>query len=332
MKKKLLIIFIILGIVFSFKESIIKYLFDLSERGILQNEKKIEYIYIYIPEGRNAKEIAKLLESKKIIKNRLRFLLLARLLRVEDKLKSGEYRFHNRMLTSQVIDKLKRGEVVLHKFTIPEGYTFNQIAQYLEEKKLADKDKILSFYNEVSLLKKDQQKEAESLEGYLFPDTYEVSLDTKEIDLVKMMIKRFYEVVGEDYEELARKVGLTLHQALILASLIEKEAKVDEEYRIISSVFHNRLKKKIPLSSCASVIFSLGKHKKKLYYKDLKVDSPYNTYLRVGLPPGPICSPGKKALKAAVEPSSTDYLYFVSLGNGRHKFSKEYIQHIKAKR
>ncbi|MBU0899324.1 endolytic transglycosylase MltG, partial [bacterium] len=152
-----------------------------------------------------------------------------------------------------------------------------------------------------------------------------------EVDVIKMMIHRFYEAAGDNYQELAKKAGISLHEAVTLASIIEKEVKAPEEKKIISAVFYNRLKKRMPLSSCATVMYALGKHKEKLLYEDLKINSPYNTYLRLGFPPGPICSPGKETLQAAVSPAPVEYLYFVSLGNGRHKFSKDYLRHVKAR-
>ncbi|MDI6785310.1 MAG: endolytic transglycosylase MltG [bacterium] len=331
MKKKVLIILIFISIVFIFKETIAIYVCDfIDNRAIKKNKYFIEQ-QVNIPIGKNTKEIAKILKDRKVIFSKLRFIVLAKMLRIENKLKSGEYKFNSKMTTFQIIEKLQKGEVISHRFTIPEGYNIRKIAGFLAKEKLIDKDRFLNLCYDVSFLKESDQKNCISLEGYLFPDTYKIALGLKEEDIIQTMLKRFYEVTGDIYEDRAQKVGLSFRKAVILASLIEKEAKAPEEREMISAVFHNRLKRRMPLSSCATVIYSLGKHKRRLYYKDLKIISPYNTYLRIGLPPGPICNPGKEALQAAVNPAPMDHLYFVSLGNGRHKFSRDYKQHVKAR-
>lgn len=329
MKKKVLVILIFIGSIFILKETIAIYICNFIDHKVIKKNKNFIEQQVIIPRGKDAKEIAKILESRKVIFSKIRFVILTKILGIEDKLKAGEYKFNNKMTTLQIIEKLQKGEVILHKFTtIPEGYNLREIANLLAEKKLVDKDKFLKCCYEVSILREREQKACQSLEGYLFPDTYEIS-GLKEEAIVKVMVNRFYEITGCNYEALARKVGLDFYEAVIMASLIEKEAKVSKERKIISAVFHNRLKRRMPLSSCATVMYSLGRHKRKLSYRDLKINSPYNTYLRIGLPPGPICNPGKEALWAAVNPAPTNYLYFVSLGNGRHKFSKDYNQHIK---
>lgn len=331
MKKKVLIILIFIGSIFILKKTMATYICNFIDHKVIKKNRNFMEQQVIIPIGKNTKEIAKILENRKIIFSKVRFVILTKVLGVEDKLKAGEYKFNNRMTTLQIIEKLQKGEVILHKFTIPEGYNFREIANLLAERKLVDKDRFLKCCYEVSILKEREQDVCQNLEGYLFPDTYEISLGFKEKDIIKVMVHRFYEITGYNYEALAKKVGLNFHEAVIMASLIEKEAKAPEEREIISAVFHNRLKKRMPLSSCATVLYSLDRHKKKLSYKDLKISSPYNTYLRIGFPPGPICNPGKEALQAAVNPAPTNYLYFFSLGNGRHKFSKDYDKHIKAR-
>ncbi|MBU1153271.1 endolytic transglycosylase MltG [bacterium] len=331
--KKILTITLIVTIfmITIFKEPIVKYLGNFIEQEVIKRNKSYQECLVIIPPGKNVKEIAKILEEKKIIFSQRIFIALTKALNVENKLRIGRYKLNNKMRSLQIIERLQRGGEGLYKFTIPEGYTFQQIALFLDEKKLVDKDKFLRNYNNVFLLKERERKNCLNLEGYLFPDTYELLFRFKEVDVIKMMIHRFYEAAGDNYQELAKKAGISLHEAVTLASIIEKEVKAPEEKKIISAVFYNRLKKRMPLSSCATVMYALGKHKEKLLYEDLKINSPYNTYLRLGFPPGPICSPGKETLQAAVSPAPVEYLYFVSLGNGRHKFSKDYLRHVKAR-
>lgn len=332
MKKKVLVILmcIFISVIFTFKETITIRVCNFIDQRAIKKSKYFTEQQVNISGGKNTKKIAQILKDKKVIFSEIRFIILVKMLKAEKKLKSGEYKFNNKMTTLQVIKRLQKGGMALCKFTIPEGYDFKKIAASLAKEGLVNKDRFLNLCYDVSFLKEKDQKNCINLEGYLFPDTYKISVGLKEEDIIKMMIDRFYQVAESVYKDKKKKI-LSFSEMVILASLIEKEAKASEERRMISAVFHNRLKRRMPLSSCATVIYSLGGYKKKLCYEDLKIVSPYNTYLKIGLPPGPICSPGKKALQAALNPAHTNHLYFVSLGNGRHKFSNEYKQHEKIK-
>lgn len=277
-----------------------------------------------IPSGTNAKEIVYILEKNEIIrKNNYTFRILTKLLKLEDHLKYGEYNLSPSMNMPQILDKLVKGEVIVYKITIPEGYTSSQIAELLEKNEVAEKEAFLK-------LVKDSEK---TPEGYLFPDTYEVPKKYGAEKMVKVMLANFNQVaLVNKFTDKAEEIGFSLDEIIILASIIEKEAKFTEEKSKVSSVFHNRLKTGMKLQSCATIQYILEEPKEKLDENDLKIESPYNTYLYKGLPPEAICNPGLDSIMAALEPEEEDYLYFVLGENGRHIFSKTYQEHLKNKK
>jgi UPF0755 protein len=279
---------------------------------------------IDIPSGTNAKEIVDVLEKNEIIrKNNYTFRILIKLLKLEDKLKFGEYNLSPSMNMLQIVDKLVKGKVIVYKITIPEGYTCTQIAELLDKKEVAEKETFLK-------LAKESEK---SWEGYLFPDTYEVPKKYGAEKMVKAMLSNFNQIAIENkFTEKAEKIGFSLDEIIILASIIEKEAKFSDEKNKVSSVFHNRLKKGMKLQSCATIQYILETPKERLDENDLKIDSPYNTYLYKDLPSGPICNPGLDSIIAALEPEEEDYLYFVLGENGKHIFSKTYQEHLRNKK
>jgi len=279
---------------------------------------------VNIPSGTNAKEIVVVLEENEIIrKNNYIFRILIKLLKLEDQLKYGEYNLSPSMNMLQILDKLVKGEVIVYKITIPEGYAYTQIAELLDKNEIVEKETFLK-------LLKDGEK---SWEGYLFPDTYEVPKKYGAEKMVKVMLSNFNQIAIENkFIEKAEEIGFSLNEIIILASIIEKEAKFSEEKNKVSSVFHNRLEKGMKLQSCATIQYILETPKEILDENDLKIDSPYNTYLYKGLPPGPICNPGLDSIIAALEPEEEDYLYFVLGENGRHIFSKTYQEHLKNKK
>jgi UPF0755 protein len=279
---------------------------------------------INIPSGSNAKEIVHILEKNEIIrKNNYLFIILIKLSKLEDKLKFGEYNLSPSLNMLQILNKLARGEIVVYKITIPEGYTSIQIAELLDKKEIVEKESFLK------LVKYGEK----SWEGYLFPDTYEVPKKYGAENMFKLMLSNFEQVAVENkLINKAEQTGFTMDEIITLASIIEKEAKFAEEKRQISSVFHNRLKIGMKLQSCATIQYILGKPKENLEESDLEIESPYNTYLYKGLPPGPICNPGIDSIIAALEPANEDYLFFVLGDNGRHIFSKTYEEHLKNKK
>jgi len=278
---------------------------------------------INIPPGSNAQEIVHILEENQIIrKNNYIFRVLIKLSKLEERLKYGEYNLSPAMDMFQILEKLVRGEVILYKITIPEGYTCIRIAELLEIKEILEQE---SFLN----LVKNGEK---SWEGYLFPDTYEVPKGYGSENMLKLLLSNFNHLVDKKLKDKAEEIGFSMDEIITLASIIEKETKFTEEMKRVSAVFHNRLKKDMKLQSCATIQYILVKPKEKLEESDLKIDSPYNTYLYPGLPPGPICNPGLDPIKAALEPADEDYLYFVLGEDGRHIFSKTYEEHLKNKK
>lgn len=251
--------------------------------------------------------------------------------------KAGDYEFKSPISPREVIDQLTRGSLNTRQFTIPEGYNQFDIARMLYGLALKEPppprlQDLQALFKNTSLIA-DIDPQATTLEGYLFPDTYDYTPNTKRAQLVEAMVKRFREVYTPEMQARAKEMQMSPRQAVTMASLIEKEARVDSERELISSVFHRRLKIKMPLACDPTVIYAAllaGRYRGKIYQSDLDRDSPYNTYKRAGLPPGPIASPGKRSLQAAVNPAETDYLFFVvdaEKNDGSHKFSASSKDH-----
>jgi peptidoglycan lytic transglycosylase G len=248
------------------------------------------------------------------------------------RLKAGDYKFPSPISALQAIEKIQRGEVSIETVTVPEGLNRFEIADRLAIKTgKASVDEFHRLIYDVTPIAK-LSPEARNLEGYLFPDTYSYSSRTTPEELIRSMVERFQEVFTPEWKARASRLGMTVHQAVTLASIIEKEARVMDERPIISSVFQNRLRIGMPLASDPTFIYAAvlahdydgnpnqPRHRRR--------ESPYNTYLRSGLPPGPIASPGRASMEAALYPADTDYLYFVVNGNGgRHKFSRTASEH-----
>lgn len=281
--------------------------------------------------GTSLREISTLLEYKGIIRNRYIYELYVRLKPSERMAKSGRYLIGSGMTVPQIVSELGKGTSGQIRVTIPEGFTNVEIAELLSKKGIIDRDEFLRKLTDVSFL---SQLGLElpldgNVEGFLYPDTYYFSLDATEEQVITTMLRRFTEI----YQSYFQNVPLSeLKEIVIVASIVEKEAKEADERPLIAGVFYNRLQRKFPLQSCATIQYVLGKHKDRLLYKDLQVQSPYNTYLNRGLPPGPIANPGLASLQAAVDPGKVTYLYFVAKPDGSHIFSNTFEQHIKAQR
>jgi len=276
-------------------------------------------VTVHIPYGASAHQVAGVLRSEGLIISRTLFITILRFTDGLNRIKAGTYEFSSRALTPAIIHKLLRGRQAQAKFTIPEGLTLTQTAELLASKGFGEKNTFLTIFKE------------NNLEGYLLPETYIISRDFSPRQIVDAIHTQFERTFSREWKEQAQKLQFTKHQIVILASIIEKEARVDFERPLISAVFHNRLKAHKYLESCATVQYALEKWKKRLSLKDLQIEHPYNTYKHFGLPPGPICSPGKKALKAALYPADEDYLFFISNGDGTHTFYTNYRDHLKGK-
>jgi len=281
---------------------------------------------VAIRRGMTFKEVAHLLGDEGIIRGIWRFILWGRLSGAFPKIKAGEYELSSAMTPLQVLDALTRGKVKQYKASIPEGYTVIQIAEILESKGITNRkvflEKCFSTQYVSSL-----GIETDSLEGYLFPDSYFLSKDLKAEDVVEAMVRQFRRVYTGKYSERAKELGFSDHEILTLASMIEKEAAIPWERFLVSSVYHNRLKRNMMLYSCPTVIYGIKDFDGNLTKRDLERYTPYNTYLIRGLPPGPICNPGKEAIVAALYPATTESLYFVSKNDGSHHFSSTFKEH-----
>lgn len=284
---------------------------------------------VLIAEGATFQHVAGLLERERLIKSRSAFVLLGKANAADRKIRPGEYELNPTMAPADILAKLLAGRVVLHAVTIPEGYTMAQIADVLEQRQITDRAEFLRLAKDKSYIT-SLGIQAETLEGYLYPDTYRFPKPVPAKDVIKAMVEQLNQVMTPEWRARAADIHLTMHQVLTLASVIEKETGSGDERPQISSVFHNRLQKKIPLQSDPTVIYGLPNYDGNIHKKDLSHPSPYNTYRWAGLPPGPIASPGAEAIKAALYPASSSYLYFVSKNDGTHQFSATLTEHNKA--
>jgi UPF0755 protein len=284
---------------------------------------------LLVPEGSTFHQVAGLLEREGLITSRLAFILLGKLQEAERKIHPGEYELHAALTPKEILTKLVAGRVTLHAVTVPEGYTITQIADVLAHQQITDATEFIRLTKDKPFLE-TLGITAETSEGYLYPNTYRFRRHTPAKDVIRAMVDQLGQVFNEELRTRARELQLTPHEVLTLASVIEKETGVGDERPQISSVFHNRLKKRIPLQSDPTVIYGLTNYDGNLRRKDLSDLSPYNTYRWPGLPPGPIASPGVQSILAALYPVPSAYLYFVSRNDGTHHFSATLVEHNKA--
>lgn len=294
-----------------------------------------------IAPGETAVQIAQRLESQGLIRDANLFRALLRVRGVDRTLEAGDYQLRRNMSMPEIMATLQHGRPPTMRVTIVEGWRTEQIAGLLRATELANPDRFLELARNGAGFGhdflSDRPDDSTSLEGYLFPDTYEFESDVTAADVIDRMLAAFDARFTTEMREQAEAQGLSIHEAVTLASIIEREARVPDERRIIASVFHNRLEAGMHLNADPTVQYALGYQedagewwKRPLYLEDLQVDSPYNTYRYVGLTPGPICNPGLAALQAAVDPADTDYLYFVAndvAGDGSHVFAETLEEH-----
>ena len=286
--------------------------------------------YIEIPKGSSPSSIIKKLVAEGIVKHEWPLKFYLKSTGKGSTLKAGEYDFPSPISPLSVVAKLQQGQRRLNRITIPEGWTRWDIARemvQLPELHLGSEAQALALMDNVSLIR-DLDPKATNLEGYLFPDTYEFSPETTGEELIEMIVKRFRSVWKPDWTERARSLNLSPREIVTTASIIETEAKLDSERPLVASVIYNRLQKNIPLAVDSSVIYASKLEGKwrydgKVYLSDIQRRSPYNTRIYAGLPPGPVASPGESSLKAALNPASSDYLYYVrnpDRDDGAHNF------------
>jgi UPF0755 protein len=283
---------------------------------------------VVVPPGYTTAEIATLLVEEGVIAEAKPFVWYCRVNGLDGKLQAGEYVLSSEDGIPAVAATLAAGRIHVATFTVPEGYDKKKTARVVEAAGICSAEEFLAACRRGDPA---GRVPSDDLEGYLFGDTYRVSADAGAEDVVAMMVARFFEVLGPEGLARAEGSGRSLQDVVTLASIVEREALLDEERPLVASVFYNRLARGMRLESCATVIYALGGDVDRLTIQDLKVDSPYNTYIHAGLPPGPICSPGRASLMAALDPAETDYLFFVSNGDGSHTFTKTLRGHLAAR-
>ena len=279
--------------------------------------------FVLLRPGYSTRRIAAELKSAKVIRSEYSFVIWHYFHR-KHSLKAGEYLFESPANEIDVHKRLVRGDIYVYTVVIPEGYTMFDIANAIQEGGLGSRDEFLKIAQSETALVSDLAPEAHSLEGYLFPNTYQFTRTQSMQEMVSAMVKQFRQV--------AQQIGLSsdVQKTVTMASIIEKETGIPDERPLVASVYYNRLANHIALDADPSVIYAElldGNYQGALHHADMRIDSPYNTYRHPGLPPGPIGNPGKSSLEAAMHPAQTDYYYFVSDGNGRHRFARSLEEH-----
>ncbi len=286
-------------------------------------------VTVEIPRGSSFAQAADILVQADLVKDAKKFCFLAFITGVSKRIQAGEYDLRSSMTPVDVLDQLIRGKVKEYQVFIPEGFTLRRIAGRLEDAGLARQDIFIGLASD-RLLLASLDIQGTSAEGYLFPDTHTLNKSMGEEGIIRFMVRQFRKAVSPDMLKRARALNLTEHEMVTLASIIEKEGGPQEERPLVSAVFHNRLRKGMRLQSDPTVIYDIEDFDGNLRREDLERKTPYNTYQRKGLPPGPICSPGLEAIKAALHPAPVDYLYFVSKNDGSHHFSSNLEDHNRA--
>ena len=283
--------------------------------------------YVLLHQGWSTRHIAQALHREGVIRSSTAFLLLHYVEGVKT-LKAGEYKFDEPADALQVWHRLVRGDVYARTVVIPEGYNIYDIAAAVEQAGLGSAADFITVAKADTFLVRDLDPDARTLEGYLFPDTYQFTRIDDAHDIAAAMVHRF--------RQEAEKIGLLgnsdMHRIITMASIVEKETAAPEERPLVASVYYNRLAKNIALAADPSVIYAAlleGRYRGNIYQSDLQFDSPYNTYKYAGLPPGPIANPGVASLRAAQHPAESDFLYFVSDNNGHHRFSRSLEEHAR---
>lgn len=329
LKKKILIAVICVAVIM-----VAGAVFYIAGLGKALDSNDTQTVSVIISSGSSTGQIGQILEEEGIISSADKFKIWSRIKGYDSRYKAGTYTLSPSMDFQEIADIIVSGKVTTVNFTIPEGYTIYQTASAIAAKGLGDYDTLVSLIEagdfEYDFLK-DAQNNKNKLEGYLFPNTYTVDEGMNEEQIIKVMLDQFEKQPYKVYAESGS--SYSLNDIITVASIIERECKVDEERPLVASVIYNRLAKGMPLQMCSTVQYVLGKQKEVLTYADTRIESPYNTYTNTGLPPGPICSPGLAAIKAALNPADTDYLYFVLSEklDGTSNFSSDYAQFEKDK-
>lgn len=299
------------------------------------NKKNKDDIVVDIPTGSTSSQIADILKENNLIKNKTLFKLYVRLSNKTSKLKSGKYLFNQTYSNEEIIQDLSTGKVYNDgiKITVPEGSTSFEIIDIFMKNKLGDKavyEKLINSPKEFSdKFKFLDDEKIISLEGFLYPSTYYFDENQTEKEVLSHMLETFESKYTEKLQKRQKELKKSLYEVINLASIVEKEAVLDEDRPIIAGVFYNRIKIDMPLQSDATIQYIFKERKKSIVYEDLKIDSPYNTYKSKGLPPTPIANPGIKSIEAVLYPTDSEYLYFVATIEGGNTYSKTYEEHVK---
>ena len=290
--------------------------------------------FVEVEKGMGAGAVARLLEQRGIIGSRHSFIVSYRLFYHPQKIRAGEYALTSPLRAKEVLDILVKGKVYLHPVTVPEGLTAGEIAPLIAPFLVDGQDGFTAAFREVGIIG-PIDLEADNLEGYLFPETYSFPKGISSTDAVGAMVDQFRATFSGAWAARTESLRMSIRQVVTMASLIEKESSVVEEKKLVSAVFHNRLRIGMKLDCDPTIIYALklkGLFHGNLTKKDMSLDTPYNTYRYPGLPPGPICNPGRAAVEAALYPAEEAYLYFVSRNDGSHHFSRTFAEHQNAVR
>lgn len=291
-----------------------------------------------VENGSNVKTVSKQLESEGLIRNGKDFLRYAKKNNLTN-IKAGKYNLSKAMSSQEILDIMVNGKIYIgEKIIVPEGFEISQIAERLATNGIVDKDKFLDLASQPELFEEKYSflrgMTQENLEGYLYPNTYFFEKNSSEEKVISTMLDEFDKLYHAEFQPLLKDSELTVQEAVILGSIIEKEAILEKDRPLVSSVFYNRLKKGMRLQSDATVQYVLKERKDKVLYEDLKIESPYNTYHVKGLPIGAICNPGKSSIIAALKPVDTDYLFFLTKNDGSKEqvYAKAYEEHLQNKK
>ena len=285
---------------------------------------------IIVEPGMPFAQVAAKLERNGLIRDATWFRAYARFKSVDQVIRVGRYEFKTGMALDTILSQLASGAGGTQTVTIPEGLTIPEVASILKANAEIDSIKFVQLANNTEWVKR-MGIDAPSLEGYLFPNTYQLYVGMSPEFILKEMTTLFQRELKPEYRERAAKLGYSLNEILTLASIIEQEAQVSQERKVISGVFHNRLRTGIRLDADPTVQYAMGRPNVKLLKRHLATPSPYNTYIHTGLPPGPICSPGIASIRAALYPETVPYLFFVARGDGSHIFSRSNQEHNEAR-
>lgn len=286
-----------------------------------------EPVLVEIEPGTSFMQIAARLEAAKLIRSSAGFLLVAKLRGQAARLRAGEFEIARGQSALAVLEHLVSGPVVQRRLTIPEGWTVRQIAAAMIEQRVDDADAVRAALADGAFAR-TLGVPVDAFEGYLFPDTYQFTKGYGARRMIEAMVRRFFDVYGGEFRARESAVGLTTHQVVTLASIVEEETAAPAERPLVARVFLNRLALGMPLQSDPTVIYGLGeRYAGKLRRADLREATPYNTYRIAALPPGPIASPGRESLRAVLFPAESNALYFVSRNDGTHAFSATYAEH-----